>query len=92
MPSRSIGITVITTGLVAALVVPSGTVRRSIKPGTVAPVTLTAAWISEVTMDPILVVVPHEMRLESVTMEPIRVMIRLEESATRESRETPPNR
>lgn len=92
MPSRSMGITLVTTGLVAALVAPSGTAFRSIKPGTAAPDTLTAAWISEVTMDQILVVVPHEMRLESVTMEPIRVMIPLEKSATQESQETLPRR
>lgn len=92
MPSRTIGITLVTTGLVAALVAPSGTVLRSMKPGTVAADTLTAAWISEVTMDPIRVVVSHEMRLESVTMEPIRVVIPLAESATQESQETPPRR
>jgi len=74
MPSRSIGITLVTTGLVAALVAPSWTVLRSTGSGTVAPDTLSAAWISEITMDPIRVVIP------------------LEESATQESEETPPRR
>lgn len=91
MPSRTIGITLVTTGLVAALVAPSGTVLRSTEPGTVAPDTLSAVWISEVTMDPIRVVVPYEMRLESVTMEPIRVVIPLE-SATQEAQEMLPRR
>ncbi|HYO46902.1 MAG TPA: hypothetical protein VEY33_09475 [Gemmatimonadota bacterium] len=92
MPSRSIGITFVTTGLVAGLVAFSGPVLRSTEPGTVAPDTLSAVWISEVTMDPIRVVVPYEMRLESVTMEPIRVVIPLEKSATQEAQEMLPRR
>ncbi len=43
-------------------------------------------------MDKIRVVVPYEMRLESVTMEPIRVVIPLENSATQEAQEMLPRR
>ena len=82
MPSRSLGITLVTAGVVGTLVVPRETAFRSTGFDASPPDTLAEGWISQVTMEPIRVVVPLEMRMESVTMEPIRVVMPIEQSAT----------
>lgn len=73
MPSRSIGITLVTVGLVVAVSGPRVTPRADI-PGAVAD-TVASDQLAEVTMEPIRVVMSRDQRLESVTMEPIRVVI-----------------
>lgn len=78
MPSRTIGITLVSAGLVVALSGPRVAPRA--EPRGFAPAdTVSADWLAEVTMEPIVAVVSYEDRLESVTMETIRVVIPVDE-------------
>ncbi|HUP20627.1 MAG TPA: hypothetical protein VM778_11830 [Gemmatimonadota bacterium] len=78
MPSRTIGITLMSAGLVVALSGPR--VAHRAEPRGFAPAdTVSANWLAEVTMEPIVAVLSHEDRLESVTMETIRVVIPVDE-------------
>ncbi|HUF89476.1 MAG TPA: hypothetical protein VMR66_05800 [Gemmatimonadota bacterium] len=79
MPSRTIGITLVSAGLVVALSGPR-VAPRTEPSGFAAADTVSADWLAEVTMEPIVAVVSHEDRLESVTMETIRVVIPVDET------------
>jgi len=80
MPGRTIGITLVSAGLVAALSGPRVAPRAEV--GGFAPAdTVSADWLARVTMEPIVAVVSPEERLESVTMETIRVVIPVDEEA-----------
>jgi len=82
MPGRTIGITLLSAGLVAALSGPTLTPRA--EPRGFAPAdTVTADWLAQVTMEPIRVVMSREDRLGSVTMETIRVVVPLDARAPR---------
>lgn len=74
MPSRTIGLTLVTAGLVLAVAGPRATPRGE-APGWVPADTVAADQLARVTMEPIQVVLSYEERLESVTMETIRVEI-----------------
>lgn len=78
MPSRTIGITLVSAGLVVALSGP-GVAHRAEPRGFAPADTVSADWLAEVTMEPIVAVVSHEDRLKSVTMETIRVVIPVDE-------------
>jgi hypothetical protein len=90
MTGNSIGATLLAAGLLAALAAPGTT---SLDPGNrgAAPAdTLPAAWMAQVTMEPIRVVVPRISALDAVTMEPIRVVIPRQEAGTRDTGEESP--
>lgn len=78
MPSRTIGITLVTAGLVVAVSGPR-VAPRTVVPASVPADTVVVDPIAKVTMEPIRVVMSRDQRLESVTMEPIRVVIPLGE-------------
>jgi len=90
MSGHSIGTTLLAAGLLAALAAPGTT---SLEPGNrgAAPAdTLPAAWMAQVTMEPIRVVVPRVSALDAVTMEPIRVVIPREDAGARGTGEESP--
>ena len=90
MSGHSIGTTLLAAGLLAALAAPGTT---SLGPGNrgAAPAdTIPGAWMAQVTMEPIRVVVPRESALDAVTMEPIRVVIPRQEAGVRATGEESP--
>lgn len=92
MPGHSIGTTILAAGLLAALAVPRTTSLESRSNGAAPADTLSAAWMAEVTMEPIRVVVPRPSALDAVTMEPIRVVIPRADGAARGPSEDSPRR
>ena len=90
MAGHSIGITLLAAGLLAALAAPRSTSLEPGNRGSAPADTLGDAWIAQVTMEPIRVVVPRPSALDAVTMEPIHVVIPREDAAPRgASQESP---
>jgi hypothetical protein len=90
MSGRSIGTTIVATALLAALAAPSTTSLESRMSGASPADTLSAAWMAEVTMEPIRVIVPRPSALDAVTMDPIRVVIPRADGASRGPSEESP--
>jgi hypothetical protein len=88
MRNRSIPAGLIVAALALALAGANGA-RELRSPGPALADTLSVDRLSQVTMEPIRVVVPNEAWLESVTMELILVVIPRPEGANPSSRKSP---
>jgi hypothetical protein len=83
MSGHSLGTTLLAAGLLVALAAPGTTSLGPGHRGAAPADTLPAAWMAQVTMEPIRVVVPRVSALDAVTMEPIRVVIPRQDAGAR---------